>query len=393
MGKDINKGMYPAVIYKYIRENSDEEKYITIPELIEHMKEYSAGNKDSSIKRTVERNIAEIVRFDEDVHIVLKGEDQDYQPYNNQEKDIVGIYYDQPFSNNDIRFLTDAVVYSKHMKQSDKITLIDEIATLRPSHSNAWYKNALSDSAELMQTESELFRNLDFINQAIAEKRCLKFDRMLYGADWKLHIRKKETGFSPYNIYIDNDTYYVIGVTKTSRTMKEHFDAFFATHHREMKRDYAIARFEVFKMRKLAFDDDNSYLNISKTTLKNKTLRDVCAGEYNIYHILEKPGAKVSENVKFSSNLRGLQAIIAAFGRRAMIKKASVDSLPDGVAERYPDDEYFSITLKKVGRNNWTTIVSLLTRYPISDIALLSHHEELNRIISQLDKHTKLKAK
>ena len=375
-----DKAIYPIAIYEFIRTNSDETKHLTIKDIVQHLRTYSAGIDERNIKRTVCRRIDDILLYDENVHVITKNGEEDYKPAETNHGEIMEIYYDQPFSATDVRIMSDAVIYSKHLKNKERKELLGKISELRPSHSNRWFKNALQDSTDQTKLESDLFRNLEYIGQAIEEKKCIRFDNMVYGADKRLHLAKSVRGFSPYKIYIDNDTYYVIGVTEQARIMKE----WHSKKYPDSKINYAIHRFELFRMNKLRFDENAKYLPLEKTRLNGKSLKEICDEQFSIYGTLNN--TTLSENVEIAVNPRGLQVLIKTFGNKIMVKNIDSSGLPSVVTEKYPEEVHYLVILKKAGRNEWNTILSLLNQYSIHDITLLSHKKQLSQMLSRISK-------
>lgn len=377
MATNINKGIYPIAIYEFIKNNSDCEQHIHISDIVNHLKIYAGGIEESSIKRTVERHIDGIVQFDENIHIILKNDEENYIPAETPSKEIKEIYYDHPFSSNDIRILSDAVIFSKHLKKKDREKLLHNVSNLLPSHSNNWYDNAIHASNEQTKIESDLFRNLEYIDQAISEKRCIKFENMIYGINKKLHTAISLSGFSPYYIFIDNQTYYVFGVFISNRK--------YYAKNPNKKRIYTPVRFEIYKMKSVNFDDESMYISINKTKLNGKSLKDICNLQFDIHNRPEGIYRQMSENVKLEISTRAMNVIIPIFGNNLTIKKINPTDVNNEIKVSItPSEERYLATLKVVSRTDWNTILSLLNHYSISDIALVSHHKELQEIIKRI---------
>ena len=148
---NINTWIYPIAIYEFIKQNSDEEHHITVSEIMRHLKQYAAGRADASVQRNVTRHIKDLVLYDENIRVVLKNNEEDFRPEETDLKDIKDIYYDQPFSAGDIRILSDAIIYSTHLKHCKREDLLRKIADLRPSHSNL-FRQVPPGSPSLLET-------------------------------------------------------------------------------------------------------------------------------------------------------------------------------------------------------------------------------------------------
>ena len=383
----INKGIFPVVIYEYIKQNTDQIKHTTILEIADHLKHYTDEIQKDSRIRTVERHLCSLAQFDENICVVLNDDTEDYKPYETPAKDIKEIYYDQPFNSTDIHILSDAIIYSKHLRLKERENLLKKLSNLSPSNKYDWYKNAIHETTELMQDESQLFRNLEFIDYAISEKKCLSFKLATYRSDKKLHNSVTYKGFSPYKIFIDNNTYYVVGAF---RSEKNHLDKFMSTFPESTgNKTVKIYRFEVYRIQNISPDDKSVYIKISDTDLHNRSISDICKGDYNIYNILCRTLQPKDKNVEFCVNRRGLHVLIQSFGRNIFIKKTSLKELPSKLTNKLQnnDEDYYIVTLKNATHNDWNTILRLLHNYPVSDIALLSHHDAIKRFINLIIKN------
>ena len=395
-----NTGIYPVFIYEYIKNNSDKDKTLSVNDIVNELEKHITGIKIESIKKTVERNLSALILYDENIHIITKNGTEDYIPYESKHAEIKEIYYDQPLTTGDIRILSDAVVYSNHLRKKDKEELLNKLSNIYPSHSNNWYANAIHDSADSTVLESDLFRNLEYIDQAITQKSCIDFDYMWFDSNQKLHKRDTIKSFVPLKIYISNDTYFVIGITKSSRNMH---NVFSARKPGKKELPYLLKRYEIYKIRRLFFNYESEYINISKTSLSKKNLKEICDDEYSEFNHLHFYPKIKSRNIQLLSTQFGLQKLIPLFGSKIKAKKIEaldlVEKYPT-VLEHTPSNEnLYIVTLKEARVKEWTTLLSVLYEHPINlgedhyhsnDIVLLSHHDKLSEILGVISKNLEI---
>ena len=387
----MDKGMFPVLIYKYIKENSDEEKGLTTEDIYKLLRPYTPDIQEDSTWKTVSRNLEKLAYQFGEIRIVYKNGFE----YTKDEKfifsEIESIYYDQKFTTNDVRIISDAVIYSRHLNDKTRKELLGKIAELRPSHSNSWYRNALQDSSDQIRLETDLFHNLEYIDYAIHDKLCINFEVMSYGFDKKLHPNESHKGFSPYKIYIADGTYYVVGLFDKHKQRVDQV----AKEHPEHNIAYPIWRFPIHRLNSIRIDDTYEYVEINKTILKDKSLKEICEGEYDERNrlispvIITNPARLMprTENVDFLVSKRGLDALADVFGKKLVIQRnRDVKGKPIFKGKERIEHR-FEVTLKNTSNSDWDRIVILMMRYAERDLALLSHHNTLNHSVMRLMSH------
>ena len=385
----MDKGMFPVLIYKYIKENSDEEKCLTPEDIYKLLRIYTPDIQEDSTWKTVSRNLEKLAYQFEEIRIVYKNGFE----YTKDEKfsfsEIESIYYDQKFTTNDVRVISDAVIYSRHLNDKTRKELLGKIAELRPSHSNGWYSNALQDSSDQIRLETDLFHNLEYIDYAINDKLCINFEVMSYDFDKKLHPVESHEGFTPYKIYISDGIYYVVGLLDWQKQMEDHHAKY---HDREAI--YPIRRFPIHRLKSIRIDDSHEYVEIEKTILKDKSLKEICEGEYNEYNRLRTPATnksvkKKTENndVTFMVSRRGLNVLTDIFGKRISVQHKKEIKVKKSLVTVVRTDYRFEVVLKNVSNSDWKRIITLMMQYTEHDLALLSHHETMNQYVVRLMSH------
>jgi len=385
----MDKGMFPVLIYKYIKENSDEEKGLTPEDIYKLLRPYTPDIQEDSTWKTVSRNLEKLAYQFEEIRIVYKNGFE----YTKDEKfsfsEIESIYYDQKFTTNDVRVISDAVIYSRHLNDKTRKELLGKIAELRPSHSNCWYRNALQDSSDQIGLETDLFHNLEYIDYAITDKLCINFEITSYGFDKKLHPTESHEGFTPYKIYIADGIYYVVGLLDKQKKREDHY----AKDSGEYEPVYPIRRFPIHRMKSIRIDKEHEYVEIKNTVLKDMSLKEICEGEYSWSDRLVTPWAynkpmhkrPNANDVQFLVSKRGLDALADVFGKKLSIQQKRKVKTKIGSFER--KNHRFEVSLKNASSSDWNKIVVLMMKYTEHDIALLSHHSTLNSYVVRLMNH------
>ena len=121
---------------------------------------------------------------------------------------LTDFYIERDFTNVELKYLIDSVVFSHHIPSKQKEDLIKKLEKL----SNKYFSAATSAlSMEIKDTEINpaWFWNLELLDEAIDQKHSVKFDYFDYGEDKKLHLKSSHE-VNPYKIVAKNDHYYLI---------------------------------------------------------------------------------------------------------------------------------------------------------------------------------------
>jgi predicted DNA-binding transcriptional regulator YafY len=126
-----------------------------------------------------------------------------------------GSYYDgRPFEDAELKLLIDSVLCSKHISPKYTNDLIKKLTELSNKHFKSYVKNIISANEWNKSQNSDLFLNIDLVNEAIEKNRQITFDYYRYGPDKELHLTARHTS-SPYQMILHNQHYYLIASNET----------------------------------------------------------------------------------------------------------------------------------------------------------------------------------
>lgn len=124
-----------------------------------------------------------------------------------------GVYIEnEDFDESELRFLIDAVLFSRHISSRYAHDLIEKIKML----GNVYFRQRLTSvySAEMISRENhpELFFNVDTIANAISQDKMIDFVYNEYGLDKKLHpLFSDRICVDPYHLVAAGNHYYLVG--------------------------------------------------------------------------------------------------------------------------------------------------------------------------------------
>ena len=383
--KSLNTGLYTLIIYQLIRQHSNDKNRLTTNDIYDTLLEYWQGNEEKesakkNLQKTIKRNLPILIRFDTNIQIEYK-DGSLLSDYLTSDKPQIAygkikyIWYEQDLTIEDLQLLSDAIIYSRHLKKERKKELIEKILTAAGQTSNtqsSWYRSVINISEELsISASGDLYTNLGYICEAIEEKRCLSFNYMFSGRDGAKYLVREYSGVSPYKIVHYSGIYYLIAADSP--------DSFRNRQFKKHGSDIPILYLEIHKLAKMCPNPDSTYLNINETLGKDKTIQELLSMGPNPYTQEYTPfGRELDINLRVNS--KGLDQLIDRFGNRMYISRRK--ELNSSYAGTTKELAYtYDVTIKKVRNNDRKELLSLLISYPPSDIELISPKRLLKHVM------------
>ena len=187
-----NKKMLNMLILDILKEYSDENHKLTQQEIIRLLK----ANYDMECdRRSVKNNVLYLKELGYDIYMD-------------------GGYYlgEREFEDAELRMLIDSVLFSKNLTQKQAKTLIEKLRSMGNRYFPAKVSH-ISNLPDLQHADNkQMMYVLDTINDAISERKKIKFIYNDYGIDFKLKPRRDTTYIvTPYQMVANNGHFYLIG--------------------------------------------------------------------------------------------------------------------------------------------------------------------------------------
>ncbi len=187
-----NKKMLNMLIIDILKEYSDENHKLTQQEIIRLLK----SNYDMECdRRSVKNNVLYLKELGYDIYMD-------------------GGYYlgEREFEDAELRMLIDSVLFSKNLTQKQAKTLIEKLRAMGNRYFPAKVSH-ISNLPDLQHADNkQMMYVLDTINDAISEKKKIKFIYNDYDIDFKLKPRRDAAYVvNPYQIVANNGHFYLIG--------------------------------------------------------------------------------------------------------------------------------------------------------------------------------------
>ncbi len=371
----LNSGLYPVIIYQLIKQYSCESHKITVTDIQDTLSAYWKGDKDkastkTNLQRTIKRNLQSLLYFDTNIH----AEDSDHNPFNIDADTAVGkihyLWYEQELNSWDLQILSNSLVYSKHLEKSVRTDLLEKL--LRASgygsvNTNSWVIPLIQDSDDLSVSSSpNLYRNLSFIYEAIANKNCLTFEYIHTASNATENTIRSYVGFSPYKIIQDEGVFFVLGSSL-------HNDPNLFDIYRHKNIPFPVRFLEVHRINKICTDYEHTYLSIDETQAQGRNIVSLIGSPFNVNTSTIFPTAE-SIRVVLHADSFGLDAICDRYANRMAFK-----ALPG--RRNNDEDTYFEIIIKDYAPTEWERLITLLLRYS-GHLSLIHPKECLNEVLS-----------
>ena len=125
-----------------------------------------------------------------------------------------GSYLDErDFTDAELRILIDGVLSSKYITAKYSKDLIDKLCSLSSKHFRSHVKH-IHAVGDWDKTENQaLFYNIEILDEAINQKKQIRFDYNKYGIDKNLH-KTRTHQVSPYQLILHNQRYYLMALSE-----------------------------------------------------------------------------------------------------------------------------------------------------------------------------------
>lgn len=186
------------LIYDFLYKNTDQEHYVTLKEIREHLKQFNIRDTASvTIRRDIER-IA--------VHYRVETESGPHNTFKySMRKD--------KFTINELRFLIDAVSVNKFLNEKQKKALIGKFKGLCPENEMIKLMNRVNIS-DVTPPALNLLDNLEKLHIMITNKMRINFDYGKYDEKGKFKYNKKDRVLLPCQVKYFKEKFYLKGVSE-----------------------------------------------------------------------------------------------------------------------------------------------------------------------------------
>ena len=206
----MNKYLHFDLI-RILKENTDREHPMKQKDLLAEMR-----RKDEKINRTTVWNaLNDLVIHSDETRVHHLGEEAEAASAEDRRQYYTDLYYDQEFTEAELRWLIDGILYSRNVPHAERDVIIGKLCELGNKH---FRKNMnmkkIRRLAEEEPMNEQLFQNIDRIGQAIAEGKKITCVYNYMGPDFLLHPVYADPDYrqllNPYAMVMRNGFYFLI---------------------------------------------------------------------------------------------------------------------------------------------------------------------------------------
>ena len=308
------KGFAPIVILQTLAENASKEKPITCKEIVEILQD------EFTIERkSVERIVKQLKYAGVPINGVNKVSDEYDEPERCFRISRSGIYLERDFSDENLQLLIDSVLYSKYISKAEAEELMRKIRDMGSATFQKKNKGIAKLSSVYHARETRFFKELNVIQQAIAQEKKLSFSYGTYKENnGKFVIEERDNKVSPYHLVFSNGKYYLIG-------------------YREEKNQ--IWHYRVDKIYKAKIESGD------RKPITDTALKGVSIGDYVLQHPFLFTGDAKRIVMKVNSDQIG--HVVDTFGEN--FQRISYDKLTVTIAVNCAEDDAYYWALQFSG--------------------------------------------
>lgn len=208
MPKGTNQKFKLYRLAQIMLEMTDDEHYITMPEIIEALGKYEITADRKSIYNDL-RDL-EVLGIEVEGESVGKG--YHYHVVN------------RPFELAELKLLVDAIQSSKFITEGKTNTLIKKLEKMISKYETMKLQRQVFVSGRIKTMNESIYYTVDAIHNAISENRKIYFQYYQWNVKKEMELRHNGAVYhiSPWGLSWDNENYYLIGYDSEAEKMKHY---------------------------------------------------------------------------------------------------------------------------------------------------------------------------
>ena len=206
MPKGANSKLKLYYLAQIMLERTDEDHYLTMPEIMAALGEYGM----TADRKTIYADLKDL----EDFGIEVVGE-----PVGNRYHYHV---VSRTFELAELKLLVDAIQSSKFITERKSNTLIKKLEKLVSKYDAMKLQRQVYVSGRIKTMNESIYYNVDAIHHAISENKKIKFQYYQWNVKKEMELRHNGAFYciSPWGLCWDNENYYLVGFDSETEKIK-----------------------------------------------------------------------------------------------------------------------------------------------------------------------------
>lgn len=208
MAKGANQKFKLYRLAQIMMEKTDEDHYITMPEIMEELARYDI----TAERKSIYNDLKDLY----DLGIEVKGE----QVGNRYHYHVVSRLFELP----ELKLLVDAIQSSKFITERKTNILIKKLEKLLSKYEATKLQRQVFVSGRIKTMNESIYYTVDAIHQAISENKKIKFQYFQWNEKKEMVLRHDGTFYriSPWGLTWEDENYYMIGYDSMAEKVKHY---------------------------------------------------------------------------------------------------------------------------------------------------------------------------
>ena len=208
MPKGSNQKFKLYRLAQIMLERTDEEHYISMPEIMAALSEYDV----TADRKSIYNDLRDLSVFGIEVEGEPIGNRYHYHVTN------------RSFELPELKLLVDAIQSSKFITEKKSYALIKKLETLASKYDAQKLQRQVYVSGRIKTMNESIYYTVDAIHNAISENKKIKFQYFQWNAKKEMELRHNGAWYhiSPWGLSWDDENYYLVGYD-TDAGMNKHY--------------------------------------------------------------------------------------------------------------------------------------------------------------------------
>lgn len=208
MPKGNNQKFKLYRLAQIMQAQTDDERYITMPEIMKNLAQYEVTADRKSIYADL-RDLS------------VLGIDVEGEPVGNRyHYHVVNRAFELP----ELKLLVDAIQSSKFITEKKSNALIKKLETLVSKYDAQKLQRQVYVSGRIKTMNESIYYTVDAIHNAISENKKIKFQYYQWNVKKEMELRHNGAWYhiSPWGLSWDNENYYLVGYDSAAEKIKHY---------------------------------------------------------------------------------------------------------------------------------------------------------------------------
>ena len=208
MPKGTNQKLKLYRLAQIMLENTDDEHYITMPEIMEELGKYEV----TADRKTIYADLRDLSVLGIEVEGEPIGNRYHYRVVN------------RPFELPELKLLVDSIQSSKFITEKKTNTLIKKLEKLVSKYDAQRLQRQVYVSGRIKTMNESIYYTVDAIHNAISENKKIKFQYFQWNVKKEMELRHGGAWYhiSPWGLSWDDENYYMIGYDAEAQLIKHY---------------------------------------------------------------------------------------------------------------------------------------------------------------------------